>query len=74
MTRIAVCAPATAITREHAEAAEALVADEFPQHSIHFHEQCFFEAGHFAGNDQERLDALVHCAAKFFTKPKAEPK
>ena len=62
MTRIAVCAPATAITREHADAVSAIVADEFPQHSIHFHEQCFFEAGHFAGNDQQRLDALVELA------------
>ncbi|MDA0820367.1 MAG: LD-carboxypeptidase [Proteobacteria bacterium] len=62
MTRIAVCAPATAITREHAEAAEALVADEFPQHSIHFHEQCFLGAGHFAGTDIERLGALVELA------------
>ncbi|MBT8431036.1 MAG: LD-carboxypeptidase [Altererythrobacter sp.] len=62
MTRIAVCAPATAITREHAEAAEALVADEFPQHSIHFHEQCFLDAGHFAGTDIERLEALVELA------------
>ena len=62
MTRIAVCAPATAITREHADVVSALVANEFPQHSIAFHEQCFFEAGHFAGNDQERLDALVSLA------------
>ena len=62
MTRIAVCAPATAITREHADVVSALVADEFPQHSIHFHEQCFFEAGHFAGSDQERLDALLSLA------------
>ena len=59
MTRIAVCAPATPITREQAEAAERLVADEFPEHSIHFHEQCFKGAGHFAGTDLERLDALV---------------
>ncbi len=62
MTRIAVCAPATPITREHAEAAEILVADEFPQHSIHFHEQCFRSAGHFAGSDLERLEALVELA------------
>ena len=59
MTRIAVCAPATPITREQAEAAERLVADEFPEHSIYFHEQCFKGAGHFAGTDLERLDALV---------------
>ncbi|SMQ74770.1 muramoyltetrapeptide carboxypeptidase [Altererythrobacter xiamenensis] len=62
MTRIAVCAPATPITRDHAEAAEALVAQEFPEHSIYFHEQCFKSAGHFAGTDLERLEALVELA------------
>lgn len=62
MTRIAVCAPATPITRDHAEAAEALVAQEFPEHSIYFHEQCFKSAGHFAGTDIERLEALVELA------------
>lgn len=62
MTRIAVCAPATAITRDHAQAAEQLVAAEFPQHSLHFHEQCFNQAGHFAGSDIERLEALVELA------------
>ena len=62
MTRIAVCAPATPITREHAEAAQSLVADEFPEHSITFHDQCFKSAGHFAGNDLERLEALVELA------------
>ena len=62
MTRIAVCAPATPITREHAAAAELLVADEFPEHSVFFHDQCFKSAGHFAGNDLERLEALVELA------------
>ncbi|HAU22284.1 MAG TPA: LD-carboxypeptidase, partial [Erythrobacter sp.] len=31
MTKIAVCAPATPITREHAEALEQMIAAEFPQ-------------------------------------------
>ncbi|WFL76813.1 LD-carboxypeptidase [Altererythrobacter arenosus] len=62
MTRIAVCAPATPITREHAEAAERLVADEFPEHTIFFHDQCFRSAGHFAGTDLQRLEALVELA------------
>ena len=62
MTRIVVCAPATRITQDHADAARALVADEFPQHSITFHDQCFSEQGHFAGPDIERLTALVECA------------
>lgn len=62
MTRIAVCAPATPITRDHADAAARLVESEFPEHSIHFHEQCFKSSGHFAGTDLERLDALVELA------------
>jgi len=62
MTRIAVCAPATPITREHEAAALELVSNEFPEHSINFHEQCFLEAGHFAGTDQQRLGALLDCA------------
>lgn len=62
MTKIAVCAPATPITRDHAAALEQLVEAEFPQHSITFHEQSFSSEGHFAGNDIERLEALLDCA------------
>ncbi len=62
MSRIAICAPATAITREHARALEDFVAAEFPQHSVWFHDQCFSRSGHFAGPDIERLEALVECA------------
>lgn len=62
MTRIAVCAPATPITRDHAAALEALIAAEFAQHSVHFHEQSFISNGHFAGSDIERLEALLDCA------------
>ncbi|WP_394728009.1 LD-carboxypeptidase [Altererythrobacter sp. GH1-8] len=62
MTRIAICAPATRITRDHADAIETLVAEEFPQHSISVHKQCFASQGHFAGTDMERLEALLECA------------
>jgi len=62
MTNIAICAPATPITREQAAALEALVAAEFPAHRVTFHEQCFARAGHFAGDDLERLTALLDCA------------
>lgn len=62
MSRIAICAPATPITRDHARALEELVAAEFPQHTVWFHEQCFAEQGHFAGPDILRLEALVECA------------
>lgn len=62
MTRIAICAPATPITREDAERVSALAADEFPALELHFHEQCFAEAGHFAGTDEVRLEAFMECA------------
>ncbi|MEM6266687.1 MAG: LD-carboxypeptidase [Pseudomonadota bacterium] len=62
MTNIAVCAPATPITRAHADALHALVAAEFPAHKVTFHEQCFVRAGHFAGDDLTRLTAFLECA------------
>ncbi|MEM7664265.1 MAG: LD-carboxypeptidase [Pseudomonadota bacterium] len=62
MTNIAICAPATPITREHAAALEELVAAEFPAHSVTFHDQCFERAGHFAGDDLRRLEGLLDCA------------
>jgi len=61
-TRIAICAPATPITREQAAAMDELVAAEFPGTSVTFHEQCFAEYGHFAGPDELRLDAFAECA------------
>ncbi len=62
MTNIAICAPATPITREHQTALEELVAAEYPGHRVTFHEQCFARAGHFAGDDLARLTALLECA------------
>ena len=62
MTRIAICAPATPITREDAARVEALAKAEFPGLALEFHEQCFAVAGHFAGTDAERLGALLDCA------------
>jgi muramoyltetrapeptide carboxypeptidase len=62
MTNIAICAPATPITREQQVALEELVAAEFPWHRVTFHEQCFERQGHFAGDDLRRLTALLECA------------
>lgn len=62
MTNIAICAPATPITREQSAALEAMVAAEFPGTSVTFHEQCFASHGHFAGDDLVRLSALLDCA------------
>lgn len=61
MVRIAVCAPSRPITPEDA-ARIAEVARDFPALELHFHPQCFAEAGHFAGSDAERLDAFLECA------------
>ena len=62
MTRIAVCAPSTPITREDAERVIALAAAEFPNVELVIHPQCFASEGHFAGDDATRLAALVECA------------
>jgi muramoyltetrapeptide carboxypeptidase len=62
MTRIAICAPATPISRDVAHAVTALAAAEFPDLTLVFHEQCFAEEGHFAGRDAIRLEAFVECA------------
>lgn len=62
MARIAVCAPATPISRETSRRVSELAAAEFPQHRLTFHPQCFAERGHFAGSDDLRMDALVECA------------
>lgn len=61
MPRIAICAPARPLTRETAAQVEAL-AGEFPGLALEFHEQCFAEAGHFAGDDALRLAAFAECA------------
>jgi len=62
MSRIAICAPSTPITRDVATRVTALAAAEFPQLELHFHDQCFVEDSHFAGSDAVRLAALIECA------------
>jgi muramoyltetrapeptide carboxypeptidase len=62
MSRIAICAPGTPITRDVAERVSTLAAAEFPQLELAFHEQCFAMDGHFAGDDARRLAALLECA------------
>lgn len=60
--RIAICAPATPITREQAAAVTAFAAAEFPGLELAFHDQCFVQDGHFSGPDQVRLAAFLECA------------
>jgi muramoyltetrapeptide carboxypeptidase len=62
MIRIAVCAPSTPILPEDAQRVTALAAAEFPGVELSIHPQSFAVAGHFAGSDAQRLDALVECA------------
>ncbi|MEC9150281.1 MAG: LD-carboxypeptidase [Pseudomonadota bacterium] len=61
MVRIAICAPGKRLQRDRADMVEALVTGR-DDVSLHFHEQCFAENGHFAGDDGVRLRALVDCA------------
>ena len=60
--KVAICAPATPLKRKHAEAVQALAAEQFPCIDLYFHEQCFARDGHFAGSDDIRLEALLECA------------
>jgi muramoyltetrapeptide carboxypeptidase len=62
MSRIAICAPGTPITRDCARAVGALAEQKFPGLELAFHEQCFVSEGHFAGSDAVRLAALLECA------------
>lgn len=62
MTRIAICAPATPITRRHAELVRDIVAADFPDIELLIHDQCFASEGHFAGPDSVRLAAFLDCA------------
>jgi muramoyltetrapeptide carboxypeptidase len=62
MTRIALCAPGKPMRRERAARVEALAKAEFPGTTLYFHEQCFIEDGHFAGDDAIRLAAFLDCA------------
>ena len=40
----------------------AFMALTYPDHDIVFHEQCYYEAGHFAGTDAQRAQAFLEFA------------
>lgn len=61
-TRIGICAPSTPIYEEEAGRLIALAGDSHPDAELVFHDQCFAIAGHFAGPDDLRTDALVTLA------------
>lgn len=60
--RIGICAPSTPFTRDDAARVTALAATSHPTAELIFHDQCFAEAGHFAGPDNVRLAAFVEFA------------
>jgi muramoyltetrapeptide carboxypeptidase len=60
--KIGICAPSTPFTREDAARVTALSAAGHPTAELVFHDQCFAESGHFAGPDNERLEAFVDFA------------
>jgi muramoyltetrapeptide carboxypeptidase len=60
--KIGICAPSTPFTREDATRVMVLAKESHHQVELLFHEQCFFESGHFAGTDAQRADAFVEMA------------
>lgn len=61
--QIAVVCPGGPITRDLADKTANLAAARFGDGvNLHFHEQCFASAGHFAGTDAERSAAFLEAA------------
>mgnify|MGYP000928832247 CR=1 FL=1 len=57
--RIGVVAPAGRLQRETAERFVAFASARRPDVTIDLHPQCYLSHGHFAGTDEERLEAFV---------------
>jgi muramoyltetrapeptide carboxypeptidase len=60
--RIGICAPSTPFTRADAARVTKLAEHSHPEAQLIWHEQCFIEAGHFAGDDAIRLTAFCELA------------
>ncbi len=60
--KIGICAPSAAFQRDDAKRTLDIAAAEYPSAQLCFHDQCFLEGGHFAGNDAQRLNAFVELA------------
>ncbi len=59
-THIALVCPGGPITRELAEKTGEITAARFGESvKLHFHQQCFLSAGHFAGTDAQRSAAFL---------------
>ena len=60
---IAIVCPGGPITQELADKTASIAAARFGDSvKLHFHEQCFSLAGHFAGTDEERSAAFLEVA------------
>lgn len=58
--RIGLVAPGTRMSPDVAARVQLLAARAYGKRvELFFHPQCFLQAGHFAGEDQARIDALV---------------
>ena len=64
MTAIGICAPGKRLDRRHADRLLEVMEQDpaLTGISIEFHPQCFARSGHFAGDDETRLAALLECA------------
>ena len=60
--RIGICAPSTPLNEEQAAKVWSLAEVHYPDAELIFHPQCFYESGHYAGTDAQRLDAFVQMA------------
>lgn len=60
---IALVCPGGPVTRDLAEKTTRIAAARFGDRAkLHFHDQCFLEAGHFAGSDATRSAAFLDAA------------
>ncbi len=60
--KIGICAPSAAFLKEDADRVLSLAAHSHPSAELLFHDQCFIEAGHFAGTDAQRCAAFIELA------------
>src|SRR6185295_11150791 len=60
--KIGIVAPASRMPQDIADKAAAFATSEYPDAELHFHPQCFGEAGHFAGSDGARAEAFLDIA------------
>ena len=60
--KIGICAPSTPFSRPDAARVTILAEKEYPEARLVWHDQCFAEDGHFAGDDAMRLAAFTGLA------------